>query len=62
MLHSQLPSPVRGRSSVEVFITSVQAFLLREMKNQYGRFRMGYFWSFTPGCVAQAHRSMATTR
>lgn len=42
----------RGRSSFEVFVTSLHAFLLREMKNQYGRFRLGYFWAFVePGAT-----------
>jgi capsular polysaccharide transport system permease protein len=52
MLRPQLPNHVRGRSSLEVFLTSVHAFLLREMKNQYGRFRMGYFWALVePGAM-----------
>ncbi|MHA7834322.1 MAG: ABC transporter permease [Algiphilus sp.] len=47
-----LPPPTAGRSSVEVFRTSVWAFLLREMKDQFGRFRLGYFWALAePGAV-----------
>ncbi len=30
---------------MEVFTTSVYAFLLREMKSRYGRSRLGYFWA-----------------
>ncbi|WP_370307117.1 ABC transporter permease [Sinimarinibacterium flocculans] len=41
-----LPPRRRGRSSLEVFLTSLQAFLLRELKNQFGRMRLGYFWAF----------------
>jgi capsular polysaccharide transport system permease protein len=50
---SDFPRPgSRGRSSSEVFLTSVHAFLLREMKNQYGRFRLGYFWAVVePGAM-----------
>ncbi len=52
MLRQGLPAPVRGRPSLAVFLTSVHAFLLREMKNQYGRFRLGYFWAFVePGAM-----------
>ena len=40
-----LPPRRRGRSSLEVFLTSLQAFLLRELKNQFGRMRLGYFWA-----------------
>lgn len=40
-----LPPRRLGRSSWEVFLTSVGAFLLREMKDQYGRKRIGYFWA-----------------
>jgi capsular polysaccharide transport system permease protein len=42
------PPPQRsGRSSAEVFFTSLHAFLLRELKNQFGRSRLGYFWAVT---------------
>jgi capsular polysaccharide transport system permease protein len=47
-----LEKRMQGRSSLEIFSTSVHAFLLREMKNQYGRFRLGYFWAFVePGAI-----------
>lgn len=40
-----LPLQRIGRSSWEVFLTSLKAFLLRELKDQYGRARLGYFWA-----------------
>lgn len=40
-----LPPRRLGRSSWAVFVTSVSAFLQREMKDQYGRSRLGYFWA-----------------
>lgn len=42
-----IASPPRrqGRGSFEVFLTSLHAGLLREMKNQFGRQRLGYFWA-----------------
>ncbi len=40
-----LPPRAAGRGSWQVFLTSLQAFLLRELKNQYGRSRLGYFWA-----------------
>ncbi|MES0875417.1 ABC transporter permease [Sinimarinibacterium thermocellulolyticum] len=43
---ASLPPRRRGRSSLEVFLTSLQAFMLRELKNQFGRMRLGYFWAF----------------
>lgn len=43
----QLPPRRLGRSSWRVFLTSVRAFLLRELKDQYGRSRLGYFWALT---------------
>ena len=42
----QPPPRRRGRTSIEVFLTSLQAFMLRELKNQFGRMRLGYFWAF----------------
>lgn len=42
-----LPPQRLGRSSLDVFLTSVHAFLLRELKDQYGRSRLGYFWALT---------------
>lgn len=48
----QVPEPrpsrlvtARGRSSWRVFLTALRAFLLRELKNQFGRSRLGYFWA-----------------
>lgn len=40
-----LPPRPLGRSSWQVFLGSLQAFLLREMMNQFGRSRLGYFWA-----------------
>lgn len=40
-----LPPRRYGRSSWQVFLTSVNAFLLRELKVRYGRARLGYFWA-----------------
>ncbi len=40
-----LPPRPQGRSSTQVFLTSLHAFLLRELKNQFGRSRLGYFWA-----------------
>lgn len=40
------PSPSGGsRNSLQVFVTSLGAFVLRELKNQFGRSRLGYFWA-----------------
>lgn len=40
-----LPPKVLGRSSLRVFFTTLRAFLLRELKGQFGRSRLGYFWA-----------------
>lgn len=50
------PLPPRrvGRSSWQVFLTSLQAFLLRELKNQFGRSRLGYFWALAEPAAAVA--------
>lgn len=40
-----LPERPLGRSSWQVFVGSMWAFLLREMMNQFGRSRLGYFWA-----------------
>ena len=40
-----LPPSASGRSSLQVFLTSMRAFALREMKNRYGRMRLGYVWA-----------------
>lgn len=45
MLIPALPAKKQGRSSLSVFLTSLRAFLLRELKNQFGRRRLGYFWA-----------------
>ncbi|WP_043768038.1 ABC transporter permease [Algiphilus aromaticivorans] len=46
------PAIRRERSSAHVFFVSVWAFLLREMKNQFGQSRLGYFWAVAePGAV-----------
>ncbi|MEC9362820.1 MAG: ABC transporter permease [Pseudomonadota bacterium] len=31
---------------MQVFLTSLHAFMLRELKNQFGRLQTGYFWAF----------------
>lgn len=49
-----LPPQRVGRSSWEVFLTSVRAFLLRELKALYGRDRLGYFWALAEPAVAVA--------
>lgn len=35
----------RGRRSTQVALRSVWAFMLREIQQQYGRFRTGYLWA-----------------
>lgn len=40
-----LPERPLGRTSWQVFVGSMRAFLLREMMNQFGRSRLGYFWA-----------------
>ncbi|ORE85157.1 polysialic acid capsule biosynthesis transport protein KpsM [Oceanococcus atlanticus] len=40
-----LPERPLGRTSWQVFVGSMHAFLLREMMNQFGRSRLGYFWA-----------------
>ena len=40
-----LPPRATGRTSWQVFVTSLQAFILRELKNRFGRSRLGYFWA-----------------
>mgnify|MGYP000285951660 CR=1 FL=1 len=40
-----LPPRVQGRSHLRVFLTALHAFLLRELKQQFGRSRLGYFWA-----------------
>ena len=45
MLIPPLPERPLGRSSWQVFLGSMRAFLLREMMNQFGRSRLGYFWA-----------------
>ncbi|MFA5940161.1 MAG: ABC transporter permease [Sinimarinibacterium sp.] len=59
-----LPPRRAGRSSWEVFLTAVHAFLLREMKAQYGRARLGYFWALaepaaTVAILTGLHASVA---
>lgn len=41
-----LPPRVAARTSWQIFLTTLWAFMLREMKNQFGRRRLGYFWAF----------------
>lgn len=43
----QLPHfpPIQPRPSVVVFGRSLWAFLLRDFRNRYGVFRLGYFWA-----------------
>lgn len=40
-----LPERPLGRTSWQVFLGSMRAFLLREMMNQFGRSRLGYVWA-----------------
>ncbi|MEW6167434.1 MAG: ABC transporter permease [Pseudomonadota bacterium] len=59
-----LPPRRVGRSSWLVFLTSVRAFLLRELKAQYGRARLGYFWALaepaaTVAILTALHASVA---
>lgn len=49
-----LPPRVTGRSSISVFLTSIWAFLRRELKNQFGKFHLGYFWAFADPAAAVA--------
>ncbi len=49
-----LPPRVTGRSSVSVFLTSIWAFLRRELKNQFGKFHLGYFWAVADPAAAVA--------
>ncbi|MGJ8668080.1 MAG: ABC transporter permease [Oceanococcus sp.] len=48
----ELPVRRTGRNSFEVFLTSLHAFLLRELKNQFGRSRLGYFWALAEPAAA----------
>ncbi len=41
----QLPPQRSGRSSGRVFLTSLYAFLLRDLIDQFGRTRLGYLWA-----------------
>lgn len=49
-----LPPRVTGRSHLAVFVASVWAFLRRELKNQFGKFHLGYFWAFADPAAAVA--------
>jgi len=37
--------PLGNRSSLAIFSNSLKAFLLREIKDRFGRTRLGYFWA-----------------
>lgn len=41
-----------------MFLTSLQAFLLRELKNQFGHRRLGYFWAFAEPAAMVAVMTM----
>lgn len=49
-----LPPRRVGRSRLQVFLTALHAFLLRELKNQFGRSRLGYFWALAEPAAAVA--------
>ena len=59
-----LPPRRQGRSSSQVFLRSLRAFLLRELKSQFGRSRLGYFWALaepaaTVAILTALHASVA---
>lgn len=43
---ARLPPRRTGRSSWSVFLSAMHAFLLREIRQQYGQARLGYLWAF----------------